>query len=45
MADWQLATHESKYLPDDLAIATRTQINFADGIIVEAEAPTKINQK
>ena len=37
MADWQFATRDSKFLSDDLAIATRKQINSADGSIVEAE--------
>ena len=44
MADWELATRDSNFIPDDLAIATCTQINSADGNIVEAEAPTKIGQ-
>ena len=31
----------NQFLPEDLAIATRRQINSADDSIVEAEAPTK----
>ena len=41
MADWQLAIRDSNSSLDNLAIATRTQINSADGSIVEDEDPTK----